>query len=147
MDLRLQALAAWLRSGQGAVWGCLAFWAFLLLSWAPDEDEISTVWNDGRAQLQAGATSAVLILLAVVSAAAGVARLLNRTGGTGSLVAAHLGGAVAVSLYGLPGVAAVLAVAACAWPGVLSRDNRLLLRLHRPSTSRSTADYVDAPGT
>jgi len=124
--------------------GCLSFWAFLLLSWAPDEDEISTAWNDDRAHLQAGAVSAVLILLAVVSAAGGVARLLNRTGGTGALVAAHVGGSLAVLVYGLPGVAAVLGVAACAWAAVLSRDDRLLVQKDRQDASLS-ANSFEAP--
>ncbi|MCA0145896.1 hypothetical protein [Blastococcus sp. LR1] len=124
MDVRWRSLAAWLLIAQSAVLVCLSFWALLLLTWVPDEDE-AVRWDSSRAHLQAGAASAVLVVLAVVSAAAGVARLRGRTAGGGLLVAALLGGALAVLVYGLPGVAAVLAVAGCAWVGVLRRDDRL----------------------
>jgi hypothetical protein len=128
--LRLRSLAAWLLIAEGAVLGCLSFWASVLLSWAPDEDQISTSWDGDRAHLQAGAAGAVLVVLAVVSAAAGSARLLNTTGGPVSVTVAHAAGALAVLVYGLPWLAAVLTVAACAWTGVMGRDDRLLREAH-----------------
>ena len=145
MDLRLRSLAAWLLIAQAAVLACMSFWAFLLLQWAPDEDEIST-WDADTAHLRAGAASAVLVVLAVVSAAAGVARLLNRAGGDGSLVAAHLGSALAVLLYGLPGAAVVLAVAGAAWAGLLRRDVRRREQAHDHSTTFPSASPSGLPG-
>ena len=140
VDLRLRSLAAWLLIAQAAVLGCVSFWALLLLSWAPDEDEIRAVpWDAADAHLQAGAASGVLVVLAVVSAAAGVARLLGRTDGVISLVAAHLGSALAVLLYGLPGAAVVLALAGAAWVGVLRRDLRRRDRTHGRSDTPRTA--------
>jgi hypothetical protein len=105
------------------VLACASFWALLLLSWPPDEDAVPAApWDAGHTGRQAGAASAVLVALAVVSAAAGVARLLGYTDGVGLLVAAHLGSALALLLYGLTGVAVVLEVAGAAWVGVLRRD-------------------------
>lgn len=140
MDPRLRSLAAWLLIAQAAVLACLSFGALLLLRWAPDEDEIST-WDADAAHLRAGAASAVLLVLAVVSAASGVARLLDRTGGDGSLVAAHLGSALAVLLYELPGVAVVLAVAGAAWAGLLRRD----VRRREPAPDHSTVVSSASP--
>ncbi|WP_091769248.1 hypothetical protein [Blastococcus aurantiacus] len=146
MDLRLRSLAAWLLIAQAVVLACLSFWAFLLLQWVPDEDEIST-WDADAAHLRAGAASAVLVVLAVVSAAAGVARLLDRAAGQGTLVAAHLGGALAVLLFALPGVAVVLAVAGAAWAGLLRRDVRRREQAHDHSTTSSSPSPSGVPGT
>ena len=144
----LRSLAAWLMMAQAAVLACLSFWAYLLLSWPPDEDDISAVpWAAGDGDLQAGAASAALVVLAVVSAAAGVARLLDRASGDGTLVAAHLGSALAVLLFALPGVAIVLAVAGAAWAGLLRRDGRRREQAHEDSTTSSSASSSGAPRT
>ena len=102
-----------------------AFWAWLLIGWPPDEDSPRALtWDASDAAREAGAASALLVVLAVVSAAAGVARLAGRTDGVVPLVAAHLGAALAAGLFGRPLLAAVLALAGPCWVAVLDRDAR-----------------------
>ncbi len=123
VHLRLRSLAAWLLIAQAVVLACASFWTYLLLAWAPDEDAAAVeLWDAGAADRHAGAASAVLVALAVVSAVTGVARFLGHRNGVNLFVAAHLGSALAVLLHGLPGGAVVLAVAGTAWVGVFRRD-------------------------
>ena len=126
MTSRLGSLAGWLLVAQGLVLGLCSFPALLVLGWVPDEDVATAAdweqWRSGVLDQQAGAVSAVLVLLSVLSVVLGVGRLLGHPVPTAALVAALLGGALAVTVLVSPGLAAPLVLAAGAWAVVLRRD-------------------------
>ena len=126
VTFRPRATTGWLLLAQGIVLGLCSFPALLLLSWVPDEDTATEQdweqWRSGALDQQAGAVSAVLVLLSVFSVVLGVGRLLGRPVPTAALVAALLGGALSVTVLVSPGLAAPLVLAAGAWVVVLRRD-------------------------
>ena len=126
MTFRPQAVTGWLLAAQGVVLGLCSFPALLFLGWVPDEDVATEQdweqWRSGVLDQQAGAVSAVLVLLSVFSVALGVGRLFGRPVPTAALAAALLGGALAVTVFVSPLLAAPLALAAVVWTVVLRRD-------------------------
>ena len=125
MTSRLGSLAGWLLVAQGVVLGMFSFWAYLFISWVPDEaapPEVLAEWDSGAVHEQAGAASAVLVLLSVFSVVLGVSRLLGHPVDPTPLVTVLVAAGAAVALFGSPVLAATLVLAAGAWAVVLRRD-------------------------
>ncbi|GAB3357223.1 hypothetical protein [Modestobacter lapidis] len=81
-------------------------------------------WETADLRRESAAASSALIVLAVVSMTAGIARLRRRDGGLNTLVAAHAGGALAVVWYGSPLLGVVMLSTAIGWAAVLHGDAR-----------------------
>ena len=88
-----------------------------------------TVGETADLRYEAGAVSAALLVLAIVSLTAGVARLRGRLCGLSPLVAAHVGAALAVGWWGSPVLCLVMLCAAVSWALVQAGDARRLPEL------------------
>ena len=111
---------------QGVVQALIGVAAPVLIGGIAPPDPPLSAEETADLRYETGAVSSALLVLAVVSLTAGVARLRGRLNGLGTLVAAHLGGAIAVWWWGSPRLCVVLLVAAVHWALVQSGDSRRL---------------------
>lgn len=109
---------------QGVAQALAGLAAPVLVEGIAPPDPPLTAGETADLRYEAGAVSAAMLVLAVVSLTAGVARLRGRRYGLSPLVAAHVGAALAVGWRGSPVLCVVLLCAAVHWALVQAGDAR-----------------------